>query len=162
MNLHELSVRELLLLHSNLETELFARDVARQMGAVVGGYAEMLVCERLGLERMNHQQKGFRARDPNNHDIRYQIKGRRTRNRNVTLSDLQLGSIRRINQREFEYFVGVIFRIDFTVFRAVKIPYGILTGLSELKHTSNGHQLVLSASVLEEPGVECITDALAG
>ena len=160
MNLQELSVRELLLLHSDLETELLDRGVAQQMGAVVGGYAEMLVSDRLRLDRMPHQTKGFRARDRANPENKYQIKGRRMRNRNVTLSDLQLGSIRRIEDREFDYFVGVIFRLDFTVFRAAKVPYEVLIGLNDLKSTSTGHQLVLSDSALEQLGVELITDIL--
>ena len=151
MDLSKLSIPELLSFYVDVENEFIRHKISRKRGEIVGGYTEMLVCQTLGLRPTEIEMSGYDATDPEDRNKRYQIKGRRFSKRNS-----QMGAIKRLDPPGFEFFVGVIYKPDFTVLRAAKIPYGVLMELSELRRTTNGHQLSLTNKVIQRDDVEDI------
>ena len=151
MNLSKLSIPELLSFYVSVEDEFICRKISRKRGEIVGGYTEMLVCKMLRLRPTDGEMGGYDATDPEDGNQRYQIKGRR-----VSKGNSQMGAIKRLEPQGFEFFVGVIYKPDFTVLRAAKIAYDVLVGLSELKRTTNGHQLFLTNRVIQRDDVEDI------
>ena len=144
MNLSKLSIPELLSFYVGVEDEFIRREISRKRGEIVGGYTEMLVCQMLGLRPTESEMSDYDATDPEDGNQRYQIKGRR-----VSKGNIQMGAIKRLEPQGFDFFVGVIYKPDFTVRRAAKIPYDVLVGLSELRRTTNGHQLSLTNRVIQ-------------
>ena len=148
MDLSKLSIPELLSFYVDVENEFIRHKISRKHGEIVGGYTEMLVCQTLGLRPTEIEMSGYDATDPEDRNKRYQIKGRRVNS--------QMGAIKRLDPPGFDFFVGVIYKPDFTVLRAAKIPYDVLVKLSELRRTTNGHQLSLTNKVMQRDDVEDI------
>ena len=72
INLEELSISELLKLHSDALHELQSRNVLRTQNNPTGDYGEWLFAEKLGLKLEGNSAKGYDATDANG--VRYQIK----------------------------------------------------------------------------------------
>ena len=91
---------ELLATYSELMEELRQRKVIRTSNNPVADYAEKVAIESLNLSAVNKEQKGFDAVDSQGR--KYQIKGRRLTRHNASR---QLGVIRNLNQRLFDYLI---------------------------------------------------------
>lgn len=153
----EKSIPELLSMHGAILDELKRRGVVRSKNNPTGDYAEWLVSERLGLSLETNSAKGFDATD--SQGLRYQIKGRRVTPDNPST---QLGVLRNLDGRDFDFLVAVVFDKDWTVLRAVKIPHGVVGTLATFRPHVNGHVMHLRQSVLDVIGVEDISVILRG
>jgi hypothetical protein len=148
---------ELLRCHAAILDTLRARGVIRTQNNPVADYAEWIVSKTLGLELTANSNAGYDAVGADG--IRYQIKSRR-----IILSRdrRQLGVIRNLDAVEFDYLIGVLFSRDFSAIEAYKVPHGLVRDFARFREHQNGHVLHLRGSILEAPGVENISLALAG
>jgi hypothetical protein len=151
-SLTSMTVAGLLATHSAAMNELRARGVLRTQNNPTGDYTEWLVSRHLGLSLEGNSSKGFDAVDSNG--LRYQIKGRRVTHANPST---QLGVIRDIVGANFDFLIAVVFDEDWTVHRAVKIPHGVVGGISRFREHVNGHVMHLRSSILSHEFVEDIT-----
>lgn len=156
IDLHSLTVRELLLLFVQVLDELRRRGVTRSTNNPVAGYAEFL-CERaLSLTRASRSTKGFDGTDASG--SRYEIKARR-----VTLHNKsrQLSALRELDSAHFTYLAGVLFHEDFSVWKACLVPHAtVLRAAKYIKHT-NSWKFDLRDEVWGMAGVGDITDKVA-
>ncbi len=154
-NLAGQTIAELLSLHSAVLNELKTRGVVRSKNNPTGDYAEWLVSTRLGLTLETNSAKGFDATD--SRGLRYQIKGRRVTRDNPSA---QMGVIRNLDGRDFDFLIGVVFDADWRVLRAAKISHNVVGTLATFRRHQNGHIMHLRSTVLDIPGVEDLTAAL--
>ena len=153
--LPDLTIVELLGVHSAVLSELKRRGVVRSKYNPTGDYAEWLVSEKLGLVLKTNSAKGFDATDQRG--LRYQIKGRRVTTDNPST---QLGVIRNLENADFDFLVGLIFDEDWRILRSAKMPHGTVSSLATFRAHQNGHIMHLRPSVFAVAGVEDITDSL--
>lgn len=156
-NLTGLTISELLQAHGAVLDELKRRGVVRSKNNPTGDYAEWLAATRLGLKLETNSAKGFDATDPQG--LRYQIKGRRVTPDNPST---QLGVIRSLREKDFDFLLAVIFDADWRVLRAASIPHQTVEHLATFRKHQNGHIMHLRPSVFGNPDVEDITKVLAG
>jgi len=98
---------------------------------------------------------GFDAIDSKG--IRYQIKGRRLHPSN---SSRQLGVIRNLAEKKFNFLVVVLFDKDFSILVAYKIPHHLIDKYARYSEYQDGHILSLKGDVLTAKGVERIDNIL--
>ena len=155
-NLNEFSVAELLKLHGGILDELNKRSVLRSQNNPTGDYAEYLAAKGLHLKLQSNSKSGFDAIDEQGNKV--QIKGRRITPKNQSR---QLGVIRNLEKRQFDYLVGVIFDEAYSVSQALKVPHPVIGRYAEYNDYQNGHILQLSGGILADENVEDITSKLA-
>lgn len=155
--LKKMSVSKLLSTHSSIMDELRRRNIIRTYNNPVSDYTEWLVSSKLKLSLSQKSQAGYDAIDERGK--RYQIKGRRSTELNKSR---QLGVIRDLDAKKFDYLVGVILNSDYSVKYAALIPHRLVSKLSKYSNHQNGHLLHLREKVLSERGVKDITDKLKG
>ena len=126
--------QELLQHYSLLMEELRTRNIVRSSNNPIADYAEKVAVEELGLIRAGKEERGYDAID--NQGIKYQIKGRRNTKHN---GSRQLGVIRNIDERLFDYLIAVIFNEDFDIKEIWKIPYQFVKENSKHSEHQNGH-----------------------
>ena len=154
-NLKKMSVSKLLRIHSNIIDELRRRSILRTYNNPVSDYTEWLVSSKLKLSLSQKSQAGYDAIDEKGK--RYQIKGRRSTELNKSR---QLGVIRNLEDKKFDFLVGVILNSDYSVKYAALIPHNLVSKLSKFSDHQNGNILHLREKVLNERGVKDITDKL--
>lgn len=150
-----LTTTELLATHSAVLNELQHRNVIRSKNNPTGDYAEWLVSTKLGFTLESNSAKGFDATDLQGR--RYQIKGRRVTPENKST---QLGVIRNLDGKDFDFLVGVIFDETWQVCYAAKIPYQTVHLLATFRPHINGHIMHLRATIFDMPDVEDISHEL--
>lgn len=126
----ELTITELLATHSAVLDELQHRNVIRSKNNPTGDYAEWLVSTKLDLTLKKNSAKGFDATDPQ--VLRYQIKGRRVTPENKST---QLGVIRNLDGKDFDFLVAVVFDANWQVRCAAKIPHQTVHYVGHLSPT---------------------------
>ena len=146
---------ELLEVYSLIIEELIRRGVIRTTNNPVADYAEYIVAKKLGLKLENNSTAGHDAIDENN--IKYQIKSRRNNDRNKSK---QLGVIRNLELKKFDYLIGVIFNDKFHVLEAYKIPVGAISDYARFSPHQNGHILALKGKVLRDERIEDISSKI--
>lgn len=151
----QLTIIELLATHSAVLEELQRRNVIRSKNNPTGDYAEWLVSTKLGLRLETNSAKGFDATD--SQGLRIQIKGRRVTPKNKST---QLGVIRNLVARDFDFLVAVVFDANWHVKLAAKIPYETVHLLSTFRPHVNGHTMHLRPTVFDNPNVENISREL--
>ncbi|MDD3344827.1 MAG: hypothetical protein PHO34_00095 [Candidatus Omnitrophica bacterium] len=156
-NFKKLSVRQLLITFGAVLDELKDRGVVKTRNNPVADYAEWLVAEKLGLSIQTSSNAGFDAIDAKG--VRYQIKSRRLSD--VTKSR-QLGVIRNLKKKEFDFLIGVIFNSEFSVLEAYKIPHCLIAMYAPFSPHQNGNILQLNGEILTAKGVERIDKKLSG
>lgn len=154
-NFTELTIPELLAAHSAVLDELRKREVIRSKNNPTGDYAEWLVSKKLGLTLETNSAKGFDAKDK--HGLRYQIKGRRVTQENKST---QLGVIRNLDSKDFDFLVAVVFDENWQVQTAAKIPHQTVHLLAAFRAHQNGHIMHLRTSIFNNPSVEDISNVL--
>jgi len=152
IDLPELDNKKLLQLYGTLMEELRKRKLVRSSNNPVSDYAEKIVCEELNLSLTGKSSKGYDAIDENT-GIRYQIKARRLTSYNRSR---QLGVIRNLDQRLFDFLIAVIFNESFEPVEIWKIPRKIIPKYARYSKHQNGHILVLTGKVLEDETVSLI------
>ena len=139
-------------LYSSLLGEMLTRGLVRTTNNPVADYGEYVACKELNLTRVDANSfKGYDATDSNG--LQYQIKSRRNTARNKSC---QLGVIRDLDKRPFDFLVAVIFNEDFSVQAIWKIPIEIIEDNSKYSKHQNGHILILRGRVLTNPKAERI------
>lgn len=135
--LKELGTKDILGLYSELLEELRRRDVVRSSNGPIADYAEWLVCEALKLRRAKPSEKGYDAQDESG--ARYEIKARRYTEHSRTT---HFSPIRDLEGVHFDYFVGVLFEVDFSVREALILPRKVVVDLA--KYREHVHGWILS------------------
>lgn len=151
----KLSVTELLTTHGAVLNELRYRNVIRSNNNPTGDYAEWLVSTGLGLTLETNSAKGFDATD--SQGLRYQIKSRRVTSENKST---QLGVIRNLDSKDFDFLVAVIFNADWQVRYAARIPHQVIPLLATYRPHVNGHTMHLRPTVFGNPNVEDVSHEL--
>lgn len=149
MDLKSLNDKELLQFYAKLMEELRDRKLIRSSNNPVSDYAEKIVCEKLKLSLTGKSSKGYDAIDENT-GIRYQIKARRLTSHNTSR---QLGVIRNLDQKLFDYLIAVIFDESFEPIEIWQIPLETIPKYARYSEHQNGHILVLTGKVLEDKTV---------
>ena len=157
LDLPGLETTELLQAYAAIIEELRSRDVVRTSNNPLADYTESLVCEKLHLRQEGNSTAGYDAVDTAG--TKFQIKGRRVTPQNASL---QLSAIRKLQERQFDYLVGVVFERDFSIRYAAKIPHGVIGPHSRFSHHSNAHLFNLTPDILELPEVDNITELITG
>lgn len=155
--LNKLQVGELLTLHAEIMTELNKREILRSQNNPTGDYAEYLAAKVLQLKLESNSKSGFDATDAGGKKV--QIKGRRVTAKNPSR---QLGIIRDLEGRRFDYLIGIIFGEFYTVDQALKIPHELVRDYATFSELQNGHILHLSGEILSDNRIENITNILVG
>jgi len=153
--LSELSEKELLRLHAAILSELKKRGVVRTKNNPVGDYTEWLVSRALNLTLAPNSASGYDGVDDKG--IKYQIKGRRTTPENKSR---QLSAIRKLNSKDFDYLVGVIFDEDYSVVDAVVVPHEVVCEYASYREHVNAHILHLRGAILDDPRVKDIRELI--
>ena len=149
-NFGNMNDQELLQHYSLLMEELRTRNIVRSSNNPIADYAEKVAVEELGLIRAGKEERGYDAID--NKGIKYQIKGRRNTKHN---GSRQLGVIRNIDERLFDYLIAVIFDEDCTVKEIWKIPYQFVKENSRHSNIQNGRIFIADPYLLSHgEGVE--------
>jgi hypothetical protein len=149
------STQELLNCFAIVLDELRAREVIRTRNNPVSDYAEWLVAEKLGLKLQTNATKGYDAIGPDGKH--YQIKARRLERSD---SSRQLGIIRNLESKDFDYLAAVLFDNNFEIKEAYLIPHRRVSKFGSFSKHQNGHILQLKGKLLEPPGVKDITSTL--
>jgi len=148
------STGELLKLYTEVLDELRRREVVRSSNNPVADYSELLFCLAFDWAREGNSKAGHDATDGN---IRYQIKGRR---QTVHNPSRQLSAIRKMEGSPFDFFAGVVFADDFTVYRAALVPIAIVRDRARWSKHVNGWLFNLDDTVWRLPGVVDVTTQL--
>jgi hypothetical protein len=155
IELDAMSVRALLNLYTLVLQELTGREVIRSTNNPVSDYSEYLVVKALGLARAAKSTKGYDATDPAGK--RYEIKGRRITAHNQSR---MLSAIRDCEAGHFDFLGGILFKEDFSLYRACLVPFStVLTTAKYRKHV-NAHIFEMKDTVWKIPGVVDITDKI--
>lgn len=156
LNLSELPIPELLAAHSEVLGELQKRGVLRSKNNPTGDYTEWLVSIKLKLTLETNSSKGFDAKD--SQGLRYQIKGRRVTPKNKST---QLGVIRNLEEKDFDFLVAVVYDEHWKIQAAAKIPHQRVPLLATFRPHQNGHIMSLRPSIFNDPDVEDISSLLS-
>lgn len=149
LNLRSLPEKELLQLYGSLMEELRQRRLVRSSNNTVSDYAEKIVCEKLKLSLQKKSSKGYDAINKKR-GTKYQIKARRLTRHNKSR---QLGVIRNLKQKLFDYLIAVFFDELFNLIEIWRIPRETIPKYSRYSPHQNGHILVLTGEVLEDKTV---------
>lgn len=144
MNLKALNDKELLRLYGDLIEELRHRKLVRSSNNPVSDYAEKIVCERFRLSLSRGSSKGYDAVDERT-GMKYQIKTRRLTKYNKSR---QLGVIRNLDQKLFDFLIAVFFDESLEPKEIWRIPRETIPKYSRYSPHQNGHILVLTGKVL--------------
>lgn len=130
--------------------ELAARNIVQNPAQPVGDYAIHLACKAFDLKREPTSTSGYDASD--DEGLRYQIKFRRLASAGDTR---QLNAIKGLEQRKFDFLIGVLFNADMTIFRAALIPYAAVTRIADQNKI-----VMLNNKAWDIDGVIDVTDKL--
>jgi hypothetical protein len=155
MDLSGQSVADLLRLYTQVLDELRRQGVIRSINNPAADYTEYLVATKLGLTRCDNSASGYDAEDPAGH--RFQIKGRRLTPQNPST---ELGAIRNLPDRPFDFLIAVVYRADFTIDYAANVPYEVVVELAKYQKHTNAYRFLMRRSVLGDPRVTDITSRL--
>jgi hypothetical protein len=153
----QLSVTELLELRAKVDEELRRRGVVRSSN-VTGDYAEFLFCNALGWQAERNSSAHIDAVDPADGN-KYQIKARCITPWNVSR---ELGALRDLPDRHFDYLAGILFDESYRIKRAVLVPHELVFENSERRYVkrSNSRKFFLTDKVMRSPGVKDVTQDL--
>jgi hypothetical protein len=157
LDLAAIDDRGLLELYGRMLDELRTRNMIRSSNNPVADYAEWLVARGLGLTLAGKSAAGYDAMDPSGN--RYQIKGRRLTSPKASR---QLGLIRALDRRPFDYLAAVLFNRDLSLLRASLIPIEVVRAGAYRSQYQNGWIFFLRDDVWAVEGVRDITAQLKG
>ena len=154
-SLSKLSAQALLGLHSEVGRELRRRGICRSSNNPVADYAEGVVAKALRLKLASGSTTGFDATDARGK--RYEIKARRLTS---AAKATMLSAIRGMERRHFDFLVAVVFNEDYTVNKAVQIPYGTVARIAKYRKHVNAY-IVMIRDMWDARGARDITAELA-
>ena len=151
-----LSTPRLLRCFADILQELKQRGVTRTRNNPIADYAEWIISGKLGYSLQPNSNSGYDAKDARGN--RYQIKSRRLDPLNHSR---QLGVIRNLEDKHFDYLIGILFSRDFEVLEAYQIPHSIISKYAKPNKHQSGHILQLRGDLLRDPKVKEITQLLS-
>lgn len=149
------TVRELLIMHASIMSELRSRAIIRTSNAPLGDYAELLFANAFSWDLESNSSSGHDAIDISG--IRYQVKARRLTSYNKSR---QLSAIRRLPDTTFDVLAAALFNEDYTVRRAALIPHSVVVTLAKRREHTNSWLFLLHDRVWEIDGVRDVTQQL--
>lgn len=142
---------ELLRQFSTILNELRRRRVVRSMNNPVADLAEGMAAVALGGTLAPGSERDYDvAVGDGDRTIRYQVKARRL---NADNQSRQLGALRRMDGRGFDFLVGILFAEDFTPIRGAVIPWEVVKARSTYRSHTNAWVFHLRDDVWALPGV---------
>ena len=69
----------------------------------------------------------------------------------------QLSAIRKLDEKHFDFLVGVLFNADFSIKRACVMPYEVAKGIATYRDHTNAWIIQLRDEVWQKPGVRDVT-----
>lgn len=156
VNLKEMTDKGLLELYADLMEDMIDRGLIRSNNNPVSDYTEKLVEKKLHLSLSSKSTKGFDAENEGTKK-KFQIKGRRVTKHNQSK---QLGVLRDLEDKLFDYLIAVIFDDRFNVVEAYKIPHRIISKYARYSKQQNGHILHVDNNLISNSVVENITTIL--
>ena len=156
MELEKLNPKELLQLQADATNELRRREIVRTQNNPLGDYTEWLVSKALNLELANNSKAGYDATDSNG--IKIQIKGRRITAKNKST---QLSAIRKLNEKDFDELVAVLFDDRFNVIEALSVPHEVVAEYATYREHVNAHILFIKGPILSDARVQSIKEKIA-
>jgi hypothetical protein len=138
LSLSGLSDVAILRVHAEVSAELRRRGICRSNNNPVADYAERIVAVALDLELATRSTTGFDAKGV--HGWRYEIKARRVVGPGRAT---MLSAIRGIEKRHFDFLVAVIFNEDYTVRKALRIPYAGVAQIAKFRKHVNAHIVMI-------------------
>ena len=151
MDIKTLPPLDLIRLQTQIMDELAVRDIVHNPTQPVGDYATYLACKAFDLKREPPSTSGYDACD--DEGLRYQIKFKRLMS---TTDTRQLNAIKGLEQKKFDFLIGVLFQADMSIYRAALIPFDTVTRLVG----PSAKIFMLNNKVWDMDGVIDITDKL--
>lgn len=136
--------------------ELRRRQLVRSCNNPVADLSEQIAANALGLRLVGKSNAGHDAVDQAG--LRYQVKGRRVTAHNPSR---QLSFIRGLEEKPFDFVVGVLFTDDFRVSRACVVPFDVVRQRAAFVPKVNGHRFLLRDDLWSDPTVRDITKEAA-
>ena len=150
--LADLADNELLSLYGDVMDEIQSRGLSRGMNNPIGDLAERLAAQALNATVMDQSTKGFDLLGSDG-VTRYEVKGLRIRKS----GSRQLSAIRGLEERHFDYLVGILFNKDCTVRRVAAIPWSVVRERAKYIKRTNSWKFHLPNKVWSLRGVEDLT-----
>jgi hypothetical protein len=152
VELSALTAEGLLKLYSGVLRELNNRKIMRGMNSPAQDVAELLVQKAVAgfLQPKNNKSFDVKGTD----GLRYEVKARRLIPENQSR---ELGAIRDLNDKNFDFLIGVLFHEDFSVFKAAQIPWEIVRENAMHRQRTNSWKFFLEDQVWAIPGVKPMT-----
>lgn len=148
--LKDLTAAELFGLHSAVLNEIRERGLSRGMNSPIADLAEQLAAKKFDAEIMPPSNAGFDLRGKDG--TRYEVKSRR-HHQHRRRGARQLSALH-LDEKTFDYLVGVIFNEDCTVKRAALIPWSVVREQAKKNDKTGIWKFFLSDKVWKMPGVE--------
>jgi hypothetical protein len=148
------TIGELLSHHGAILRELRSRGVVRSYNSPAADIAEWIGARAFGLKLETASAKGYDAVDPGGQ--RYQIKSRRITPEN---SSTQLGVMRDLADKHFDYLLAIYFEEDFQVRAAYLVEHGAVVDHALFSKAQKGHILHAKSALLADPRCRNVTDA---
>lgn len=155
MKIDRLTDRQLFALYGQVLEALRTRGIIRSANNPVADLAEGLCKRALRLDLARKSTTGYDGKDPSGRRI--EIKARRITREN---GSRQLSAIRGMGDRHFDFLAGILFKADFSVWKACLIPHKTVKAHATFDKHTNSHRLLLRDSVWSLPGVKDITALL--
>lgn len=127
MKFKKLDDKDLLESYADLMEELRRRGLIRSNNNPTSDYAEKIAADKLKLELCDKSTKGYDAIHKKT-GLKYQIKGRRITRHNKSR---QLGVIRNLDEKLFNFLIVIIFDEIFKVKEAYEVPYDVVLKLAK-------------------------------
>jgi len=150
--IENLSVPDLLKLHSQLLMELRKRGVLRTNNNPIGDYTEWLVAAKLNLTLVGNSTASYDAISDDG--VKYQIKSRTLL---PNQKSRQLSPVRNLGNHGFDFLIAVLYDGEYIVQKALKIPHLVVERYATYRTHVNGHILHLRGAILADPDVEDIS-----
>ena len=151
MDIKTLPPLDLIRLQTQIMDELAARAIVHNPTQPVGDYATYLACKAFDLKREPPSTSGYDACD--DEGLRYQIKFKRLMS---TTDTRQLNAVKGLEQKKFDFLIGVLFQSDMSLYRAALIPFDTVARLVD----QSAKIFMLNNKVWDMDSVIDITDKL--
>ncbi|MDP3775504.1 MAG: hypothetical protein Q8Q85_14690 [Gemmatimonadales bacterium] len=112
--------------------------MSRSANSPVAGYAEWLVARKLRLRLAANSTAGFDATDRQGKKV--EIKARR---QTPTSRPSHFSALRGLEEKRFDYLIAVLFDQDYSVVRAIRLPYKAVRRLARFRRHVNGSVLII-------------------
>ncbi|MGN6144416.1 MAG: hypothetical protein ACTHOP_12585 [Mesorhizobium sp.] len=153
--LETMTTASLLELQTDILRELRRREIIRSTNNPTGDYAELLFSRAMGWMLNSNSSADADALDSLGN--RFQIKSRRLTKENPSR---QLGFMRRLPDRPFDFLAAVLFDDRFRVYRAAIVPLDLVAAKSAFVAGVNAWRFLLRDDVWTWDGVVDATDQL--